>query len=118
MGRDPPLSLAGTPFEHREFTHLWLLAAATYGVGDVVTTTALVNHSRRVSEANPVLSLAIETFGGAGLVGLKLLAFGLCLAVSLDAARAGDRLWYYLPPAALACVGAFVTAFNLRLLLG
>ncbi|WP_251342763.1 hypothetical protein [Haloplanus halophilus] len=112
------LSLDGTPYDDAEFSRLWLVATATYGVGDVVTTVALVRFSASVSEANALLRTAIEAFGLWGLVGLKLAAFFTCLAISLSGARDADDLLYYGPPAVLALVGAFTTAYNVRLLVG
>ncbi|WP_198665622.1 MULTISPECIES: hypothetical protein [Haloprofundus] len=112
------LSLSETPFDEREFTNLWFLAALGYGVGDTVTTIALMGYSPTTVEGNPVLRWAVTEFGQSGLVGLKLVAFLACLALSLDAARDGDRLWYYAPPIALTLVGAFTTVYNVRLMLG
>jgi hypothetical protein len=40
------------------------------------------------------------------------------IAVSIYATRDHDRVLYYMPPVFLAVVGAFATAYNLRLLLG
>jgi hypothetical protein len=118
MPGDAFLSLSGTPYDPDEFSRLWLVATTTYGVGDVVTTIALVGFSASVSEANAVLRWAIGAFGLWGLVGLKLLAFLVCLAVSLVGARDDDPLLYYGPPVVLALVGAFTTAYNVRLLVG
>jgi hypothetical protein len=113
-----PLSLAETPFEEREFVRLWLVASATYGVGDVVTTIALVDFSPNVREANVVVRGAVDAFGLPGLILLKLVVFLACLVVGLAAAREGDRFGYYFPPLFLSVVGAFTTTYNLRLLLG
>lgn len=113
----PLLSLEETPFSAEEFSRLWLVAAATYGVGDVVTTIALLRVPR-VSEGNTLVLAAIDAFGQSGLVGMKILVFCLCIGISLWSAHSEDRFGYYLPPAALAVAGAFTTAFNLRLLLG
>jgi hypothetical protein len=104
-------------YDEREFTLLWLVAAATYGVGDVVTTVAIAWFSRTVREGNPLVAGAIEAFGQGGLIGLKLGAFLLCIAISLLAARARDDTMYYLPPAVLSVVGFVATAYNLVLLL-
>jgi len=104
-------------YDEREFTLLWLVAAATYGVGDVVTTVAIAWFSRTVREGNPLVASAIGSFGQSGLVGLKLGAFLLCIAISIWAARARDDTLYYLPPAVLSIVGFTATAYNLVLLL-
>ncbi|MFB6177676.1 MAG: hypothetical protein ABEI99_11125 [Halobaculum sp.] len=117
MSSQSLLSLEETPFSAEEFSRLWLLAAATYGVGDVVTTIALLRIPH-VSEGNTLVLAAVEAFGQSGLVGMKLLVFCLCIGISLWSAQSGDRFGYYLPPTALAVAGAFTTAFNLRLLLG
>jgi len=113
-----PASLDGTPFDPTEFSRLWVVSTATYGVGDIVTTIALVGFSDSVNEGNALLRAVIEGFGLWGLVGLKLVAFFACLTVSLYGARDADAALYYGPPAMLAVVGAFTTAYNLRLLIG
>jgi len=113
-----PLSLAETPYDAAEFSRLWVVATATYGVGDIVTTIALVRYSVSVSEANALLRTVIDAFGLWGLIGLKLVAFFACLAISLAGAGDDDPLLYYGPPTMLALVGAFTTAYNLRLLVG
>jgi len=105
-------------FSTGEFARLWLIATTTYVVGDSVTTLAIVHHSRRVAEGNMAVAAAIDAFGGAGLIGLKLVAMLFGIAVSLYAIREQDRLLYYTPPVFLAVVGAFATAYNFRLLLG
>jgi hypothetical protein len=112
------VSLDETPFDPTEFSRLWFLAALTYGVGDIVTTLALVGYDAAVNEGNVLLRVAIESFGLWGLIGLKLVAFLLCLVISLYGARDADSALYYGPPAMLAIVGAFTTVYNVRLLLG
>jgi len=106
------------PFSRESFATVWLLALATYGVGDVVTTIAMVYFVPATTEANPVVRTAITTFGGGGFLALKLLVFYACIGVSL---RAGlldrDKLLFYGPPLVLAAVGAVTTAFNLALML-
>jgi hypothetical protein len=118
MASVAPVSLDGTPFDPAEFSWLWVLSTVTYGVGDVVTTVALVRHSATVREGNALLRAAIEAFGLSGLIGLKLFALFACLAISLYGARDADAALYYGPPATLAVVGAFTTVYNLRLLIG
>lgn len=110
--------LAQSRFDEEGFTDLWTVALATYGVGDTVTTVALLWFSESVNEFNALVVLAVENFGLAGLVGLKLLAFGAALGVCLAGVRSDDPVLYYLPPAALSVVGGFVTAFNVRLFIG
>jgi len=114
-------TLDGTAFEGQadEFYWLWILATATYGVGDVVTTVALVRFSGRVDEANVLVRAAVDAFGLGGLVGLKLAVFLICIGVQVAAIDGtDDPVVVYAPPAVLAVFGAFTTTFNLRLLLG
>lgn len=99
------------------FSRIWLLALAAYGVGDVVTTIALVWFSPHHVEANPVIGAAIAAFGGGGFLGLKLLAIYACLWISLRYGLvADDPITYYVPPVALFVLGAGTTALNLSLL--
>lgn len=112
------LSLDDTSVDQTEFTHLWAVAIATYGVGDVVTTIALMRFSETVVEANAIIRAATEAFGQSGLVTLKIAVFLMCIWLSVDAANREDRVLYYLPPVTLAFVGAFTTALNIRLMIG
>jgi hypothetical protein len=108
----------GSAFSEASFVRAWLVASATYGVGDVVTTIALVWFLPAYTEANPLIVLAIETFGGGGYLAVKLLVFFGCLGISFWAGFADeDRLFFYGPPALLAVVGAVSTGYNLWLLL-
>ncbi|MEF8801729.1 MAG: hypothetical protein V5A38_10930 [Halolamina sp.] len=118
MALHPWLSLDGTSVDQTEFTRLWIIAVATYGVGDVVTTVALMEFSKTVVEANGIIRAAIDAFGQPGLVSLKIAVFLMCISLSVDAANREDGLLYYLPPVALAVVGAFTTALNIRLMYG
>ncbi|MEF8780703.1 MAG: hypothetical protein V5A46_08500 [Haloferacaceae archaeon] len=101
-----------------EFYWLWIFATATYGVGDVVSTVALVSFVPHLSEANPVVRLAMDSLGLWGLVAAKVAAFLVMVWISYLGARDGDGLMYYFPPLLLAAVGTAVTAVNLRLLFG
>lgn len=100
------------------FSRVWLLALAAYGVGDVVTTIALVWFSPLYVEANPVVGAAIAAFGGGGFLGLKLVVIYACVWISL---RMGlledDPVMFYIPPVVLVVTGAATTGFNLALLL-
>lgn len=112
-------TLEDTPFDEVSFSRVWLLAVATYGVGDVVTTIALVYFSDLHTEANPVIRQAIMAFGGGGFLGLKLLVIYACIGVSIWAGLGDeDRLMFYGPPLLLAAFGAFTTWHNLGLLFG
>ncbi|RLM53623.1 hypothetical protein DVK02_12280 [Halobellus sp. Atlit-31R] len=110
----PADGLTGT----RGFVPLWVLATATYGVGDVVTTIAIIEHSPTVSEANALVRLSVDAFGILGLVLLKYAVFGVTLAISIVAAVDGDDFFAYLPPTVLSLVGTFTMVYNARLLLG
>jgi hypothetical protein len=112
------LRLEGTPFDGREFSRLWFVATATYGVGDIVTTIALIGFSEKVREANPLIRAAVDALGNAGLVGLKLAVFLTFILVSVDAAQREDPIFYYLPPVVLTVMGTFTTVYNVRLLMG
>jgi hypothetical protein len=113
------LTLEGTRFDEVSFSRVWLVALATYGVGDVVTTVAIVYFSDFHTEGNPVVRHVIGAFGGSGFLGLKLLVIYGCLGVSLWAGVGDDdRMLFYAPPLFLALVGAFTTVHNLGLLLG
>ncbi|MFB6073161.1 MAG: hypothetical protein ABEJ88_09355 [Halobacterium sp.] len=100
-----------------EFYWLWILATATYGVGDVVTTVALVYYAPGVREGNPVVSAALASLGLGGLVTVKLAVFFGCLALSLWSMHAWkDRVLYVFPPLVLSVVGVVLTVLNLGLL--
>ena len=118
----PLFSLEGTAFEDQTglFYALWILATVTYGVGDIVTTTAIRYLSHDVHELNALVTLATAHFGRPGLVGLKLIIFvGFVLGqvYSLHVAREEDWLVVFGPPVLLWLVGLFVTASNSWLLL-
>lgn len=113
------VTLDGTRTTEREFYWLWILATTAYGVGDIVTTIALVEFTTRLAEANPIMVFAFEGYGLPGLIALKLGVFFGCLAISVVSIRAwNDRFLYALPPLVLLFVGAFTTSLNLRLLVG
>lgn len=100
----------------REFYALWILATTTYGVGDVVTTVALVWFVPSLAEGNPLVAFAIGRVGLAGLVAVKLAGFGVLLWISVVGGRDDDALVYYFGPVLLTLFGLVVTASNLRLL--
>ena len=73
----------------REFYSLWIAATTTYGVGDIVSTIAFLEYVPAVDEANPVVAGALDAFGLAGLVGLKIAVYLVMLWLSGHGARAG-----------------------------
>jgi hypothetical protein len=121
VNRGAWLSLRNTPYEDREeeFYWLWIIATATYGVGDIVSTIALVYFHPQVGEANPLVRWAIAEFNLGGLVGLKLGVFLTFIAINVTMARRGaDPLLYYAPPAMLAVIGAYLTVWNIVVMAG
>lgn len=113
------VTLEGTRTTEREFYWLWILATTAYGVGDVVTTIALVEFTTQFAEANPIVAFALYGHGLPGLIAVKLGAFFGCLAISVVSIRAwNDRYLYALPPLVLLVVGSVTTILNLRLLVG
>ena len=118
MGLPAWTTLHNTAIDRAEFTRLWLIATAMYGVGDVVTTIALLEFSTAVREANAIVRASVDLFGQPGFVVLKITVFVACILISVNGANAEDRLLYYLPPVILALFGAFTTSLNIRLLLG
>jgi len=100
----------------REFYTLWIAATTTYGVGDVVSTIAFLNYVPEIEEGNPVVVAALDAFGLAGLVGLKIAVYLVMLWISVHGAREGDGLLYYFPPVLLTLVGVFLTTNNVWLM--
>ena len=100
----------------REFYSLWIAATTTYGVGDIVSTIAFLEYVPTVDEANPIVAGALDAFGLAGLVGLKIAVYLVMLWISVYGAREADRLLYYFPPVLLTAVGLVLTGSNVWLL--
>ena len=100
----------------QEFYWLWIAATATYGVGDIVSTIAFLEYVPTVDEANPVVTIALDSLGLSGLVLLKIAVYLVMLWISVSGARDNDALLYYFPPVLLTLVGTYLTASNVRLL--
>lgn len=101
------------------FLFLWTLGIVMYGVGDLLTTFAIISGFPHVVESNPLLARSVALVGYHGIVVLKLVVFFAALGISVYASRVwGDKLLHYFPPIAIAVVGAFTTAFNVRLIIG
>lgn len=107
-----------SPWDRREFAVIWSLSALTYVVGDAWTTLVIIRTAPALTEANVIVAATVATFGEVGLVGAKLVVLAVCLAISLHGAEVRDRFLYYQPPIVTILVGSFLTAYNVRLLLG
>lgn len=105
-------------FDSSEFYQLWLVALATYGVGDIVTTIALLRFVNRIDELNVIVETVVGLYGEAALVVLKFVVFAVAIGVSVYGDRVDDWVLFYLPPTTLAVIGGFTTAYNIRLFLG
>ncbi|GAB7010356.1 HalX domain-containing protein [Halorubrum trueperi] len=111
----------GTPLYRSragEFYALWLVAALTYGVGDVVSTLYATVAVPGLIEANPVVGGLLGDFGVSGFLLLKLLVFLVLISVSVHGARSREPFSYYWPPVAAAGLGLALTGWNLRLIVG
>ena len=93
-------------------TTLWVLAVASYGLGDVLTTVIGLSTGHLV-EASPFVIPMIERHGFAALVGLKMLVFSITGA-----------FWWATPyphsigvPLGLSIVGVLITGWNTYLIL-
>jgi len=101
-----------------EFYGIWLLAALTYGAGDVLSTLYAVFGVRGIDEANPVVDALLVNFGVPGFLLLKLLVFLVLISVSVQGARTDDRFSYYWPPVLMTLLGLGLTLWNLSLIAG
>ena len=91
---------------------LWVAGVLFFGVGDLLTTVVGLQVGG-VTERNVVPALLIGQYGLAGMIGLKLFAFGGCYALWRVVGRP-HRLGV---PLGLALLGVVVTFWNLRVLL-
>ena len=100
-----------------DFTWLWIFATLGYGVGDMITTLALIGYNPLVREGNAIVRWLFDMWGIPGFVAGKLLVFGACFAISLYALEVWEDRWlYYFPPLLLTVVGGFTTGYNIVLL--
>lgn len=100
---------------HRLADHerlFWFAAILTYGLGDTVTTLGGL-HFADVAEVGPVAGPAIESFGGFGLIVIKLVLFAIGGAVAYLISRP-TRVAI---PVALTLVGGIVTVWNTIIIL-
>lgn len=112
---------AGTPLYRTRtagFYALWLAAALTYGVGDVVSTLYATTAVPGLLEGNPVVNTLLENFGLAGFLSLKLLVFLVLISVSVQGARSRERFSYYWPPVVMTGLGLLLTGWNVQLIVG
>ncbi|TKX73137.1 response regulator [Halorubrum sp. GN11_10-6_MGM] len=101
-----------------EFYGLWLVAALTYGLGDVLSTLYATIAVPGLIEGNPAVNALLENFGIPGFLLLKLLVFLVLISVSVQGARARERFSYYWPPVLATAIGVLLTGSNLRLIVG
>ena len=100
----------------KEFYGLWLLAALTYGAGDIVSTVYAVFLVPGIEEANPIVDALLQNFGVSGFLLFKLFVFFVLISISVQGARTEDRFSYYWPPALATLLGAGLTLWNLSLI--
>lgn len=105
---------AARPMTHRlGLWVLWVIAVATYGVGDSVSTIIAVYLVDGLGEGNPLVAILLAEFGIQGLFALKLLVFVVAITINLYGRQRDDWVGYYGPPAFVALLGAVLTASNL-----
>lgn len=92
---------------------LWMIAVATYGVGDSVSTIIAVYLVEGLGEGNPLVAVLLAEFGIRGLFGLKVLVLIVAITINLYGRQREEWLGYYGPPAFVALLGAVLTASNL-----
>jgi hypothetical protein len=109
-------SLDGTPVTEQRFYWAWIAATTGYGVGDVVTTIAIVTFASGVTEGNPIVASGMSALGLAGLVAIKIAVLVGCLGISQYSARLGEPILPYVLPSILAVVGASLTGYNVWLM--
>jgi len=87
----------------------WLVAIATFGVGDGVTTVIGTRYAGLVERSPVVRRIAGRRPSIPALVGLKLLAFGAALVLSRVLLPSTHHAFV---PLGIAVVGVGVTGFN------
>ena len=88
-------------------SHLWGLAVATYGIGDLVTTGFGLGVPG-VVESHPVSEKVIDNAGMPGMVGVKIVTlsgFGAMYSMTPEEYRSGV-------PIGLGLLGTFIVALN------
>ncbi|TKX72918.1 response regulator [Halorubrum sp. GN11_10-6_MGM] len=100
------------------FYALWLAAALTYGVGDVVSTLYATAAVPGLIEANPVVGTLLSSAGLPGFLLLKLIVLLVLVSVSVQGARQREPFSYYWPPVVATGIGLLLTGWNVRLIVG
>lgn len=100
-----------SPLEDAEL-QLWAVGILAFGIGDMVTTIVGIRF-RNLVEVGILTSPILDAYGLHAIVALKLLAFGLCLA-----------MWKVVPapyrvgvPLGIAVFGILVTLWNTLMIL-
>lgn len=107
MATDAPEFSPTIDLLHDLSPHLWAIAIAFYGAGDLVTT-VIGLQLNGIAEVGPIAALVVDG-GGPAMLGLKIAAFLLFVAV-----------WRIVPrphnigvPLALATLGVVLSIWNL-----
>ena len=112
---------AGAPLyrsRSTQFYALWLGAALTYGIGDVLSTLYATTAVPGLIEGNPVVGTLLSSAGLPGFLLLKLIVLLVLISVSVQGARQRDPFSYYWPPVVATGIGLLLTGWNVRLIAG
>jgi hypothetical protein len=90
---------------------LWVLGVLFFGVGDLATT-AVGLGTESATERNVVPALLVDRYGIVALLGLKLLAFGVCYVLW----RVAGQPYRLGVPLGLSLLGVVATGWNLAVL--
>jgi DNA-binding response OmpR family regulator len=101
-----------------QFYGLWLAAALTYGVGDVISTLYATIAVPGLIEGNPVVNALLSSAGLPGFLLLKLIVLLVLVSVSVQGARQREPFSYYWPPVVATGIGLLLTGWNARLIVG
>ena len=102
----------------RQFYALWLGAALTYGIGDVLSTLYATTAVPGLIEGNPVVGTLLSSAGLPGFLLLKLIVLLVLISVSVQGARQREPFSYYWPPIVATGIGLLLTGWNVRLIAG
>lgn len=99
-------------FDDKAGSDAWKYAAATFGLGDVITTAAGLQHPE-VVEAHPLSKMVLGEYGPLGMVAVKAGALGL----GYLAYKNIDRERRIGIPIGLGILGSYIVVNNLNVLM-